>query len=95
MIPKRLQKYFWDVDLAQLDKVDHADFIIKRVLEHGNTEDIFWLKTTYPLARFRQVLKKYRDISRKTGLFWAALLNMQPDEVKCLQTPYRTIPYGV
>jgi hypothetical protein len=95
MIPKRLQSYFQDVDINQLDQETHTDFIIKRLLERGSTSDILWLKQKYTKKKFRHVLQTYRDLSRKTGMFWAALLNMQPSEVKCLQTPYRAIPFGV
>jgi hypothetical protein len=94
MIPKRLQQHFWEVDVNQLDRDKHADFIIKRVLERGTTSDIMWLQEKYPLTKFRQVLRKYRDLSRKTGWFWAKVLNIQPGEVKCLQKPYRPIPFG-
>lgn len=94
-LPKRLQKYFWDVDLNQLNMIDDADFVLKRVLEHGETQDIFWLKQNYSQEKFRHVLKTYRDFSRKTGLFWSSLLNLNPSEVKCLQIPYRQTPYGV
>lgn len=95
ILPQNLKKYFWDVNLDQLDVVNDADFILKRVLEHGETQDIFWLKKNYSQEKFRHVFKTYRDFSRKTGLFWSALLNLNPDEVKCLQIPYRQTPYGV
>ena len=52
------------------------------------------VKTKYTLDDFRQVLRKYRDFSRKTALFWASILNLKSSEVKCLQIPYRQIPYG-
>ncbi len=94
-LPARFAKYFWDVDLKQLDAREDADFLIKRVLEKGDTQDIFWLKKEFGLDKISQVLKKYRDFSRKTGIFWASLLNLKQSEVKCLQTPYRRIPYGV
>lgn len=94
-LPKRLQKYFWDVDIDQLNMEKNGDFILKRVLEQGETQDILWLKQKFTLNDFRQVLRKYRDFSRKTALFWALILNLKSSEVKCLQIPYRQIPYGV
>jgi len=31
---------FWDTDMAQLDEVAHADFIITRIFQYGLTADI-------------------------------------------------------
>ncbi|MCX6816255.1 MAG: hypothetical protein NTZ93_00035 [Candidatus Beckwithbacteria bacterium] len=94
-LPKRLAKYFWDVNLNQLNPLEDADFLIKRILERGETQDIFWLKRQFGLEKIAVSLKKYRDFSRKTGLFWTLLLNLNQSEVPCLQTPYRRIRYGV
>ncbi len=40
MIPILLKRYFWDVDLAQLDVEKHSRFIIERILEYGRPEAI-------------------------------------------------------
>lgn len=31
---------FWDIDMAQLNEVDHADFIITRIFQYGLLADL-------------------------------------------------------
>jgi hypothetical protein len=94
-LPRRFYQYFWDVEPAKMSLSRDAEFIVKRILEHGQTQDVKWVIKKYGLEMIKQVLLKYRDFSRKTGLFWCQIIGLEKDQVKCLQTPYRQIPCGV
>jgi hypothetical protein len=93
--PHRFYQYFWDVNPAKINPSKSSEFIVKRILEHGKTEDIKWIKDNYGINVIKKVLLKYRDLSRKTGLFWSQVLAIPEDKIKCLQTPYHPIPFGV
>lgn len=94
-LPHKFYEYFWDVNPLTVDPSKNSEFVTKRILEHGKTEDIKWIKDNYGTNIIKEVLLKYRDLSRKTGLFWSHLLMIPEDKIKCLQTPYRQIPFGV
>ncbi len=95
MIPSRLHCYFWEIDPKELRPSEDADYIIKRLVDYGKTQDIVWMLDKFGKEGIKRVLKKYRGISRKSAYFWANLLELNPKEVKCLQTPYHRIPFGV
>ena len=95
MIPNRLHRYFWEIEPKELSLVDDADYIIKRLLDYGKTQDIDWLLDNFGAEGIKRVLRKYRGISRKSAWFWSNILELNPKEVKCLQTPYHRIPFGV
>ncbi len=94
-ISKRLEKFFWDVPLASLSIDDDAFFIIKRILDRGDTNDIRWLLKTYSRNQIKEVVKETRDLARPTGNFWADVLGLDKNEVLCLQKPYFPIHFGL
>lgn len=48
-IPKIRKVVFWDTDIDKLDWTKHKDFIIKRVMDRGNTEEKQAIATYYKL----------------------------------------------
>jgi len=70
MIPQSLKPILWDVDLASLDVKKDKDFIIKRVADKGRWDDVVWLKTQYVIDDIIDVVKKSKNISKKTKNFW-------------------------
>ena len=54
------QSLFWDVDPATIDPEKHARYIIERVLQSGDSNEIEWLFKFYLHQRIRQVLKRER-----------------------------------
>ncbi len=94
-LPGFLKQYFWDVDFNSLDKSAYPKFIIKRVLDRGDTRAIHWLLKEYSQDSIRNVIKESRDISARTVNFWALFLNISPSEILCLQKPYSRTPFGL
>ena len=70
MVPQSLKPILWDVDLASLDVKKDKDFIIKRVADKGRWDDIVWLKKQYAIDDIIDVVKKSKNISKKTKNFW-------------------------
>ncbi|MBU1085859.1 MAG: hypothetical protein ABIJ43_00930 [Candidatus Beckwithbacteria bacterium] len=94
-LPKKLYSYFWEVDSGEIRLEKDRDYIVKRLIDYGKTSDIKWLMKTYGPNSIKYILTKYRGIFRRTAMLWANVLDINPAEIKCLQTPYHRIPFGV
>jgi len=94
-LPKELYRYFWDIDPTKLDVDARGEYIISRLMDYGGTADVRWMQQKYGEAIIRETLKTMRGIRRPSAYYWARRLSMPIAEVKCLQIPYRAIPYGV
>lgn len=94
-LPLSFKEHFWDVDFAKLDKNRNSAFIIKRILDRGNTDDINWLISEYDEEQIKNVLKSSRDLSRKTASFWANIFDIDSQEMLCLKKPYSPIHFGL
>lgn len=93
-LPAFLKPYFWDVDFDKLDPQKYPDFVLKRVIDRGNTSALRWALSRYPLESIKNLILKSRDLSRKTANFWTRIFNLDPKQVPCLQKPYSRIPFG-
>lgn len=74
---------FWDAEEVQLEK--HAAYIIARVLDFGDQEDIKRLRKLFSNEEIAQVVRTHRGLLRKTALFWAAYLRIPLTEIACLK----------
>lgn len=84
-IPVRIKRLFWDVDRDSIDIEKHKFYIIKRIIEYGDLEDVSWMKNTYSEDEIAEVIKKSKGLSRKTAYFWAYYLNIPLEEIECLK----------
>jgi hypothetical protein len=64
---------FWDVDREKLSYKIHWFFIIERVLEFGDINDLFWVKETFPEEKIRYTVLKSRILSDRTRSYFKAL----------------------
>ena len=62
---------FWDVDRSGVDPEANADFLIVRVMERGNREDVRAVWTYYGQEKVRDSLLSAPSLSRKTIAFFA------------------------
>src|SRR3989344_3312116 len=94
-LPEFLRQYFWDVDFDALDRETAANFILKRIIDRGNTQAWKWARERYSLDQIRELVTHTRDISRKSARFWSMILNLDPQNVPCLHKPYSRMPFSV
>ena len=94
-LPEFLRPYFWDVEFKQLDIQKNSRFILKRIIDRGNTKALFWATKRFSLDDIRDLIMTSRDLSRKTANFWTLILDLDPKQVPCLQKPYSRIPFGL
>ena len=54
------QSLFWDANPTQIDPQRNATYIIERIMDFGNDEEVKWMRKEYP----RDVLAKVANTSR-------------------------------
>jgi len=94
-LPGFLKQYFWDVDFEGLNFEKSKTFILKRVLDRGDTKAVHWLRENFTNSEIKNLLLFTRDISQKTANFWADYLRLDRKKVPCLQKPYSRIQFGL
>lgn len=94
-LPNSFKTYFWDVDFAKVDLEKSRPFILKRLLDRGDTKAIIWVREHYTKTDIKQLLLTTRDLSAQTANFWADFLGIDKRKVVCLQKPYSPIPFGL
>ena len=60
-------------------------YILRRILEYGDGEAIRWMWKNFTEAEIKNILYNYRDLSFKSANFWAVILNVKKEDVKCLK----------
>ncbi len=90
-LPKYLKKYFWDINFKKLDPDKYQDYIIARLLEHGNIRSLRWMLKNFKEGRIKKVVMEKKGFSPKTANFWALFFNINKSKVKCLNKSYQKI----
>ena len=65
------QSLFWDVNPKTIDLKRHAKYVIERVLDFGNDDEVRWLSQTYSSRKIRNVMKKSRVLHAKSKALWS------------------------
>ncbi len=70
---------FWDVQ--DIDIKDHADFVIARILDFGDENDLQKLRRIYPDEKLIEVVEHRKGLSPMTRRYWSVYFNLcQQDE---------------
>jgi hypothetical protein len=89
-IPDNMTYLFWDIDINLVDKIRHKKLIIERILRLGRPESISWLLNIYTNNEIIEVVKKTRNIDRKTANYWAIHFGIPREEIVCLNMQFQT-----
>ncbi len=69
------QALFWDTNPQKIDVKKNARYIIERILELGQPDDIAWMFRQYPRSDIKKVINLPRSqISPKSKALWTLLL---------------------
>ena len=98
MLPEFLRKYFWDVDFDKLIMRRHRSYVLRRILDHGDQEAVAWMRRNFDGSEIRQCVTSARDLSRKSANYWALVLDVPRERLRCLnrrslQEPKTIWPY--
>ncbi|HEY4526487.1 MAG TPA: hypothetical protein VJK53_01400 [Candidatus Paceibacterota bacterium] len=67
---------FWDVDPATIDLDKNARYVIERVLDFGNDEEVRWIFKHYGRKYITDVFNNSADsLTPKSSNFWNIMLN--------------------
>lgn len=69
------QSLFWDVDPKTMDSEKHAVYIIERILDFGNDEEVKWMWKYYDHALIREIANTSRVLHPQTKIFWKLMLS--------------------
>jgi len=61
---------FWDIDAGKLDPDKYATYVIERVLDFGNDDEVRWMWQYYGSSRIREVVKSSRVLLGQSRSFW-------------------------
>lgn len=67
------QSLFWDVDPKTIDKEKHAQYIIERILDFGNDEEVRWMWSNYDHHLIREIVLTSRVLHDQTRVLWNLL----------------------
>lgn len=66
---------FWDVDPKTIDPDKHARYIIERILDFGEADEVSWMFKHYPREKIKEVLHLPRSqVDRKSRSLWELVL---------------------
>ena len=74
------KKLFWDTKYNKIDLDNHADFVIKRVLNFGDLNDFLAIKKMYGIDKIKEIAACSIFQNNKTLNFWSKIL-----KIKCIQ----------
>ena len=73
-----LETIFWDVDIASLSWDENRDFIIRRILTHGNLDMLRWLRRQIGDSGLEDwlVLHQGKGLSPRQLRYWQVILDI-------------------
>jgi hypothetical protein len=94
-ISKLLQSsLFWDVDKTKLNADLNKQFIICRVMDRGDFEEVIIVMDYYDKATIKEVLTNAPFIEKKTITFFANYFDISPSNFKAWKSD-STIPWNI
>ena len=80
------KKLFWESDLSTLNPEKHKQYIIERVFERGDVEDIRQCRRYYGDEKIREILTTAKWLSKQTVYLAAAVLDNELSDYRCYIT---------
>lgn len=90
-LPVFLKKYFWDVDFEKIGLDNSRIYVLRRILEYGDEKAVRWMWKNFTEPEIKNILYNYRGLSLKSANFWAFILDVKKEDVKCLSKSFREI----
>lgn len=91
-LPEFLRPLFWEVDWDRLCIRGHERYIIERVLEYGDLLAVKWMLRRFSREEIVRTLRRSRGLTPKSANFWAFILDVPSEEIRCLSTSFRQRP---
>jgi hypothetical protein len=83
MNPHFDSRIFWDIDFEKIDYIQNADFVIERVFERGDIEDIRQCRRFYGDKQISKTLLNVKFLPLHIIYFASAIINKPIEKFKC------------
>ena len=90
-LPIFLKGHFWDCEFKKISLEKNRIYILKRILEYGDKDAVNWMWKHFKKAEIKNALSNFRGYSKKSANFWAVMLNLKKEDVKCLNRSFLEI----
>jgi hypothetical protein len=87
-IPQNVKPLLWDIDLEDLSFDKHYKFIIERILEYGDFDELRWMENQFSQEEIIETLKESTRLSAKTANYFSIVYKIPPNQIKCLKKPF-------
>ena len=87
-LPGFLKKYFWDVEFGKINLDNRKMYVLRRILEYGDERAVRWMRKNFRETEIRDALCNFRGYSQKSANFWAFILGVKKEKVKCLKRSF-------
>lgn len=77
---------FWDVNMDELDYEGNADYIISKVFDNGNLQDVLEIMAWYGDGKVKNALMNTPYLKETTMVFASKLFNIPISSFKCSTT---------
>ena len=81
--PQFHRRIFWDIDFDKLDYDKYANFIIERVFDRGDIEDIRQCRRYYGDKKIAEALLNAKWLMKETVYFATAILKNELIDYRC------------
>ena len=71
---KPRQTLFWDVNPKTIDPHKHAKYVIERIMDFGNDQEVHWMWHYYPKKQLKQVAAMSRSLLPRSRNFWKLVM---------------------
>ena len=88
-LPAEFKKYFWEVDVSQLDPQEKSEYTVFRILEYGDIEAVRWLFRNFKKDLIKKVILTHRGFSPQAINFWSLFFNIKKEKILCLKESYQ------
>ncbi len=65
----------WDTDPKKLDIQKHARYIIGRIMDFGNDDEVRWMRKNYSKQLLAEVCRTSRELHASSRTLWTVLTN--------------------
>lgn len=84
-MPEFLKEYFWDVEFEKIDLEKRRVYVLRRILDYGDKKALSWMWKNFSEEDIKNILYNYRGLSLKSANFWAVIVGVKKEDVKCLK----------
>ena len=64
------QSLFWDIDVSKLDPDKNPEYVIERILDFGDDDELQWMASYYPRSLIAKVVHNSRVLLGKSRSLW-------------------------